>query len=253
MLKFLTHKLKNHSINEDSHTNKVEEQDHDSGTESDDEQGVSEEPEISMESEGGSVITTLSRSQSSLLTPASPYFLDSALPSDTDLDTAYDLHSSEEELEVINSSQPTRHTTGQEKRKWSQVTPDSVSRGTSELGTAAGCCAVHNHKGASCVVGRCRTSEAISCCSASSDDEVVGLVAAMAAPVQFRTSPPRGTHRPHLAATAPHEPSPRKRHRNAAPPRPCLDFEKMQQLQARSVTAWRHSGEPSGELPVYCW
>uniref|UniRef100_A0A146L2E7 Uncharacterized protein n=1 Tax=Lygus hesperus TaxID=30085 RepID=A0A146L2E7_LYGHE len=236
MLKFLTHKLKNHSINEDSHTNKVEEQDHDSGTESDDEQGVSEEPEISMESEGGSVITTLSRSQSSLLTPASPYFLDSALPSDTDLDTAYDLHSSEEELEVINSSQPTRHTTGQEKRKWSQVTPDSVSRGTSELGTAAGCCAVHNHKGASCVVGRCRTSEAISCCSASSDDEVVGLVAAMAAPVQFRTSPPRGTHRPHLAATAPHEPSPRKRHRNAAPPRPCLDFEK----NATGVSDVRH-------------
>lgn len=79
-----------------------------------------------MESEAGSVVgapldTCVAAS------PASPYFLDSALPSDSDLN--YDHHSSEEELEVINSSQ--HHTsdvvrsrsasTVPEKRKWSQV------------------------------------------------------------------------------------------------------------------------------------
>lgn len=66
------------------------------------------------------------------MTPASPYCLDSALPSDSDLN--YDHHSSEEELEVINSSHNNssqQHTqqllrsrsasTVPEKRKWSQV------------------------------------------------------------------------------------------------------------------------------------
>ncbi|XP_014251344.1 uncharacterized protein LOC106667730 [Cimex lectularius] len=223
MLKFLTHKLKTHSLNEDD-PQKVEDDDHDSGTESDDEHGTSDEPEISMESEGGSVVTALSRSRSSLLTPASPYFLDSALPSDCD--QGYDQHSSEEELEVINCKQAKSHT-GQEKRKWSQVTPENVG--------------VRRP-------GRCRTEGGS---SGSSDEEVVGLVAAMTAPVQFRTSPPRGTHRPYSAAL--HEASPRKRHRNAAPPRPCLDFEKMQQLQAKGMTTWRHTGDSGGELSVYCW
>ncbi|KAI5752653.1 hypothetical protein M8J77_019074 [Diaphorina citri] len=31
--------------------------------------------------------------------------------------------------------------------------------------------------------------------------------------------------------------------------RPCLDFEKMQQMKARAVTSWRHGGE----LSVFCW
>lgn len=76
-----------------------------------------------MESEAGSVVGV----SPCIPTPASPYFLDSALPSDSDLN--YDHHSSEEELEVINSSQ--HHTqdvlrsrsasTVPEKRKWSQV------------------------------------------------------------------------------------------------------------------------------------
>ncbi|XP_057334487.1 protein disconnected-like [Microplitis mediator] len=48
--------------------------------------------------------------------------------------------------------------------------------------------------------------------------------------------------------------SPRKRHRPPhRQPRPCLDFEKMQQLKARAVTAWRHSGEHGSELSVFCW
>lgn len=82
-----------------------------------------------MESEGGSVIGVEvgGIGEASIVTPASPYFLDSALPSDSDLN--YDHHSSEEELEVINSSQHNSQelarsrsaSTVPEKRKWSQV------------------------------------------------------------------------------------------------------------------------------------
>ncbi|CAG0885007.1 unnamed protein product [Darwinula stevensoni] len=46
--------------------------------------------------------------------------------------------------------------------------------------------------------------------------------------------------------------SPRKRHRQGLhdkPPRPCLDFEKMQQKKVRAVTTWRESGE----LALSCW
>ncbi|XP_026465438.1 uncharacterized protein LOC113368088 isoform X2 [Ctenocephalides felis] len=35
--------------------------------------------------------------------------------------------------------------------------------------------------------------------------------------------------------------------------RPCLDFDKMQQLKARSIPAWRHSNERGGDLSVFCW
>ncbi|XP_055917014.1 uncharacterized protein LOC129949521 isoform X1 [Eupeodes corollae] len=37
------------------------------------------------------------------------------------------------------------------------------------------------------------------------------------------------------------------------PHRPCLDFDKMQQLQDRSVSSWRHNSEHTGELSVFCW
>uniref|UniRef100_A0A336MEU4 CSON014542 protein n=1 Tax=Culicoides sonorensis TaxID=179676 RepID=A0A336MEU4_CULSO len=38
------------------------------------------------------------------------------------------------------------------------------------------------------------------------------------------------------------------------PYRPCLDFDKMQQLKARSIASWRHSNEHSGgEFSVFCW
>ncbi|TRY78047.1 hypothetical protein TCAL_06623, partial [Tigriopus californicus] len=42
--------------------------------------------------------------------------------------------------------------------------------------------------------------------------------------------------------------SPRKRYRHGRQ-RPCLDFEKMQQLKTRAVTSWRHGGE----LSLFCW
>ncbi|KFB47786.1 AGAP009144-PA-like protein [Anopheles sinensis] len=58
-------------------------------------------------------------------------------------------------------------------------------------------------------------------------------------------------------AVSPRRRQPRHHHqqhqRLQRPHRPCLDFDKMQQLKARSVTTWRHSNEHSGELSVFCW
>jgi len=49
-------------------------------------------------------------------------------------------------------------------------------------------------------------------------------------------------------------PSPNKRHRLTPRPhniqRPCLDFEKMQQIKKRVVTSWRPQG---AELSLFCW
>lgn len=106
--------------------------------------------------------------------------------------------------------------------------------------------------------------------SASSDDEVQSLVGAEHSPLplQFRTSPPQGAHRPMRSLSPPPKlflaeefvpanaittclqlqqhgalsvangnaaSSPRKRHRHAQRAhkiqRPCLDFEKMQQVR----------------------
>eukprot|EP00096_Caligus_rogercresseyi_P009319 TRINITY_DN3146_c0_g1_i2.p1 TRINITY_DN3146_c0_g1~~TRINITY_DN3146_c0_g1_i2.p1 ORF type:complete len:272 (-),score=46.57 TRINITY_DN3146_c0_g1_i2:1870-2685(-) len=48
--------------------------------------------------------------------------------------------------------------------------------------------------------------------------------------------------------------SPSKRHRSTTRPhniqRPCLDFEKMQQIKKRVVTSWRPKGT---ELSLFCW
>ncbi|KAG8323358.1 hypothetical protein J6590_006368 [Homalodisca vitripennis] len=87
-----------------------------------------------MESEAGSVVVGAvgSPADPCVATPSSPYFLDSALPSDSDLN--YDHHSSEEELEVINSTphhsqeivRSRSASTVPEKRKWSQRTQYGV-------------------------------------------------------------------------------------------------------------------------------
>ncbi|XP_063242712.1 uncharacterized protein LOC134542423 isoform X2 [Bacillus rossius redtenbacheri] len=210
--------------------------------------------------------------------PTSPsFFVDSALPSD-------DHHSSEEELEVINSSQPVAvacrasSVTVPEKRKWSQITADhrhaatiaaSVSCGNlAPSGGAAASAAARPAPATPCPAAAAAAAAASapshdhSC--GSSDEEVQGL---LSAPVQFRTSPPLDARKPgrslspppklfHLcsAAAAAADVSPRKRHRHTPRPRPCLDFEKMQQLKARSVTAWRHGGDHGGgERSVFCW
>lgn len=151
----------------------------------------------------------------------SPLLPDSTLPSDSD--QHLDHHSSEEELEVINGRHP-------EKRKWHQANRLS---------------------------------------SRSSDDEVRDLMC-NSAPVEFRSSPPANVPKPsrslspppklfhHSAGSGitPHElcaVSPRKRHRRGGLPasttttglvvehRPCLDFEKMQQV-----------GRPRFLLPRMC-
>ncbi|XP_047120559.1 uncharacterized protein LOC124803420 [Schistocerca piceifrons] len=374
MLKFLTHKLRTHSLNEDQpHQDKADD-DHDSGTESDDENGEADDPEsnseqpcispvlgqlvplrsasversqgaetvaehgrkLSMESEAerssGSAVSpfpSLAPSVASTsasagpsagvaaLTACSPYFLDSALPSDSDhnYDHDHDHHSSEEELEVINSCPAavapastllvtvrSGSVTVPEKRKWSQYDQEGIYNSIQVWPTFLGCspgqrvttwllqvthqAAPHVLLATDCSSGGGGGS------SSSSDDEVQGLLAAMSTPVRFRTWPPLDAHKPgrslspppklfHYAASADAAPapacglapaasassasaaaaaadaSPRKRHRHTPRAshiqRPCLDFEKMQQLKARAVTAWRHGGDRGGELSVFCW
>lgn len=222
--------------------------------------------------------------------PASPYFLDSALPSDSDHN--YDHHSSEEELEVINNPSNCAavgtsakelltcrsgsvSTVMPEKRKWSQMTAGSTcclsntchqpTHSSGRLTIAETCSFIHG--GSSCNVelggggggGRASvaviaTTPAADQSSGSSDEEVQGLLAAMATPVQFRTSPPLDAHKPgrsqspppklfhfggNASAAAALEVSPRKRHRHTPRAhhiqRPCLDFEKMQQVSNRST------------------
>ncbi|XP_054722606.1 uncharacterized protein LOC129232486 isoform X1 [Uloborus diversus] len=204
--------------------------DHDSGTESDDEGADAEELEKYMDDSlhcdvssapsdrASSTLDTITDTTTegggacgagAELESASPNLLDSALPSDSDPNLEH--HSSEEELEVINSC-----TKYPEKRKWSQVANIRLGSG-------------------------------------SSDEEVRDLMCA-SAPVEFRASPPANVPKPsrslspppklfHHASNAipPHElcsVSPRKRHRrtlltttstNVVVHRPSLDFEKMQQ------------------------
>lgn len=188
---------------------------------------------------------SLDRSSTSTISPGpticsipSPYFLDSALASDSDVNN--DHHSSEEELEVINASPKsiapglsamissgTRGTRSAsvsalpEKRKWAEMSLDGVGVGGLGGVEARLCVTPGLHS------------------SGSSDDEVQGLLAAIGAPVQFRTSPPQDVLKPGKSLSPPpklfhYEVSPRKRHRHMHRPhhlqRPCLDFEKMQQV-----------------------
>lgn len=267
MLKFLTHKLRTHSINEDNYIEKVDE-DHDSGTESDDEIETAELPS-----------SNAVMSDRSSVSPADTgCSVGSPAP-----DPLHDPHSSEEELEVINNPRdlrppcPLRATSVclPEKRKWSQISADSRTLDFSPENEEN-----MSHYGNLSP----RRMEVISPCSpftvkhypedsiilehsGSSDDEVHNLLASMATPVQFRTSPPLEALKPGgrpskgRSLSPPqkvihYEVSPRKRSRHMRHThvqRPCLDFEKMQQLKARSVTAWRNSGDHAGELSVFCW
>lgn len=240
----------------------------------------------SVSTHGGSA---LSGGHSNLITPtSSPYFLDSALPSDCDL--TYDHHSSEEELEVINSGITSCDTPKgvasspfgnrcrsvssalPEKRKWSDAM-DSESPG--ELVSLC-------HRSRVRISSRRQTCSSdenmysednstasarklVSGCSsgASSDDETTpsGAFAPIApsTPVNFSRSPPLNAHKPPtIRSLSPplkmlncdssavdqqrsqNVMSPRyKRHRHTPTQRsqhahniqrPCLDFEKMQQV-----------------------
>lgn len=199
--------------------------DHDSGTESDDEGADAEELEKYMDDSlhcdvssapsdrASSTFDTITdTTEGGRCSGGLPH--DSALPSDSDPNLEAN-HSSEEELEVINCARCP------EKRKWSQANTTGQRRPPG---------------------------------SASSDEEVRDLMCA-SAPVEFRASPPTNVPKPsrslspppklfHHDAIPPHElcalASPRKRHRRAllatastnpdALHRPSLDFEKMQQV-----------------------
>lgn len=198
-----------------------------------------------------------SSGRSSAATPGpSPYFLDSALPSDCDQ------HSSEEELEVINSNP--------EVALLQQVdellpTPDDPDEANS-CGVPENSAAAAAASASSLARKRCRSASEAGCgntvavsWSGSSDDEVQGLMSTRPMPLKFCASPPSHVHKPGQCTVSASPPlklvhlsprqsvslpntSPRKRHRQRHHPtrnvqRPCLDFEKMQQVRCRVPAA----------------
>jgi hypothetical protein len=217
MLRYLTHKLRTQSLNEEQNFDKAQD-DHDSGTESDDESGdtndfpgehstMEHEDELEWGESRSSAIFSLNsmgrpRSTNSCEDGSSDmmlgtnggrdsassqfescYNIDSALPSDSD--HAYDHHSSEEELEVINNSyqevedlqsdtlllgdDEVRGPGSENKRKWSQVASNRLSVES----------------------------------TSSSDDEVQGLLRPVSTPVEFCTSPPVDAHKPSRSQSPP--------------------------------------------------
>ncbi|CAH1114274.1 unnamed protein product [Psylliodes chrysocephalus] len=266
MLKFLTHKLRTHSINEDNHNGKADE-DHDSGTESDEEIDAA----ISVQTSISDRISTVS--------PA-----DTGCSMESPAPDQHDAHSSEEELEVINSNSKMRRTGSTsrplraasvclaEKRKWSQIgdaqnrryTPENEENMSHYSNLSPSPCSPYHLKCCSNEDGGVHIEH-----SGSSDDEVHNYLTTRATPVQFRTSPPLEAVKPERrtvvekgrsmsppAKLLHYEDSPRKRTRHmkhAHTQRPYLDFEKMQQMKTRSVTAWRHTADHTGELSVFCW
>ncbi|XP_050297765.1 uncharacterized protein LOC126737096 [Anthonomus grandis grandis] len=256
MLKFLTHKLKTQSINEENYNQKGDE-DHDSGTESDEDLDPMElqSPVIS--------------DRVSSVSPA-----DTGCSMESPAPDQQDPHSSEEELEVINSNSKCERTIPKplraasvclpEKRKWSQIGDHDRYRRENEenmshysnLSPPSSCSPyLKSHGEDGHIVEH----------SGSSDDEVHNLLASRTTPVRFRTSPPLEAVKPGrktlVSKGSPpsklmhYEVSPRKRSkhvRNLHLQRPYLDFEKMQ-LKSKSVTAWRPTDEHTGELSVFCW
>lgn len=250
MLNFLTHKLRTHSINEE---NRKVDDDHDSGTESDEDL----EPRVNFNSRMQCRISNVSPEDTGCC-------VESPLPDH------HDAHSSEEELEVINRNK-TEINNGAvratsvclpEKRKWSQIgrySPENVENIShySNVSPRSSC--------SSCQ----RFGEEGGQHSGSSDDEVHNFAGSMSPPVQFRTSPPlealkpgRTTSVQKMKSLSPpakivhYEVSPRKRSRHSRHShiqRPYLDFEKMQQVKARSLTTWHHNEDHGGEWSVYCW
>ncbi|XP_045768915.1 uncharacterized protein LOC123869879 isoform X3 [Maniola jurtina] len=234
MLKFLTHKLRTHSLNEENVSEKVEERD--SGTESDDEADRADTGEYCADviMKWNDVTDISMGGEACSCAPAAAL----AAP---EPDLLYDHHSSEEELEVINgspapggtaargegrrrgASSPAR--TAPEKRRWPAEPYDD------ELAAPA---------------------------PSSDDDDTKAET-----PVRFRTSPPLEALKPRRAGEcgcAGRAPcSPRRRRLPLPPPRrhrPALDFDKMQQLKVGGggVRSWRAvGGAHGGELSVFCW
>ncbi|XP_022249996.1 uncharacterized protein LOC106466313 isoform X2 [Limulus polyphemus] len=252
MINYLTHKLRTQSLNESDpfQCKPQEDNDRDSGTESDDEGDVVEELQKYMENrmhykerkdqhqfvetlvaetgECKDTICELRRelyqiSKTEVDRPLPEPIFDSAFPRDSDHNL--EPHSSEDELGVINCtnnlvSRGRSSSTYPEKRKWSQ----------------ANCPSFFENSG-------------------SSDDEIRDLLC-FSAPVEFCASPPANIHKPNQSLSPPlkilhlttanipalelcssSNTSSRKKHRQTLTNsngrsnihRPCLDFEKMQQ------------------------
>jgi len=217
MLRFLTHKLRSQSLNEEQQFQNKAHDDHDSGTESDDESGdpndfsgdqndMEHEEEWdenrqglfhslgSMNSISGGGVPGGRDSVSSEMFE-SGYNIDSALPSDSD--HAYDHHSSEEELEVINNT------------SYDEV-DDDVILGPEEAGSLLGDedepsdglilrNSSENKRKWSQVASNRLSVESTS----SSDDEVQGLLRPLSTPVEFCTSPPVDAHKPSRSQSPP--------------------------------------------------
>ncbi|KAG8194292.1 hypothetical protein JTE90_004523 [Oedothorax gibbosus] len=252
MLRYLTHKLKTQSLNEaDSYNPSKNDDDHDSGTESDDEGADAEELEKYMDesslrefsSSSSSAPSSSDRACSSTLTEDtltsdhSPPALLLMDPSSEHL-LLTDHHSSEEELEVINKHHTSSHKVP-EKRKWSRLSGGGCSS-DDEVRDLMCCHSCSHSCGHSCShIGHSCSHIGHSCSHSCSSR-----------PVEFRSSPPANVPKPspppsklfHSEDIPPHElccavlMSPRKRHRRIAgasstpsEARPCLDFEKMQQ------------------------
>ncbi|XP_052755088.1 proline and serine-rich protein 2 isoform X1 [Galleria mellonella] len=243
MLKFLTHKLRTHSLNEENVSEKVEERD--SGTESDDE--ADREPvdyctDVIMK---WNDVTDISMGgEACACAPTPPRLLPEPEP-----DHLYDHHSSEEELEVINGA-PSGAGAG--------AGAEAGAGAAAGAGAGAGA-SESRRRGASSPPPAApekrkwpaqpyldADADDLAARAPSSDDDDTKVET----PVRFRTSPPLEALKPRRAGgtvcacsssrgeraerereRAPA--SPRRRRMPLPPPRrhrPALDFDKMQQV-----------------------
>ncbi|XP_026732888.1 formin-like protein 18, partial [Trichoplusia ni] len=261
MLKFLTHKLRTHSLNEESVSEKVEERD--SGTESDDEADRAEPGDFCTDviMKWNDVTDISMGGEACACAPTPPRLLPDPEP-----DHLYDHHSSEEELEVINGA-PSGAGAGAEAGAGAGAA-ESRRRGASSPPPAA----PEKRKWPAQPYLDPDTDELAARAPSSDDDDTK-----VETPVRFRTSPPLEALKPRRAgavcscagsggaagggrAAAERAPlSPRRRRLPLPPPRrhrPALDFDKMQQLKVGGggVRSWRAvGGAHGGELSVFCW
>lgn len=276
MLKFLTHKLRTHSLNEESVSEKVEERD--SGTESDDEAERAEPgdfcADVIMKWNDVTDISMGVGGEACACAPAPQRLLPEPEP-----DHLYDHHSSEEELEVINGAPVASAGTGG--TSGSAAAAESRRRGASSPPPSA----PEKRKWPAQPYLDADQDELAARAPSSDDDDTK-----VETPVRFRTSPPLEALKPRRAGECPcaggasgtlslstgavgtlgsaglvgglaeRAPlSPRRRRLPLPPPRrhrPALDFDKMQQLKVGGggVRSWRAvGGTHGGELSVFCW